>query len=96
MDKPKRPPPNIGQRPPKKKPAADVEMGGDEPAKPAKKMPPLSSAKPKTVATSSKAPSAPVINDEDLGSGLSKEEAIEKVEEFFGAALAKKFEDAKW
>ena len=48
---------------------------------PKKVAPALSTAKAKTPATagSSKPPSAPVIEEEDLGSGLSKEEAIEKV-----------------
>lgn len=69
----------------------------DEPSTPAKKPPALSSAKPKTTAaTSTKGPSAPVIQDEDVGSGCSKEEAIEKVQGFFDAGTVAKFEDAKW
>ncbi len=87
--KPKRAPPKgLGQRPAKKKPAEDAEMANEEvkeaPAPPKKappalgKKPALSSDKPKTVASSSKGPTAPVIQEEDLGAGLSKEDAIEK------------------
>ena len=65
-------------------------------AAPAKKPPALSSDKPKAAAGSGKAPSAPVVQDEDLGSGLSKEEAIDKVSEYFDASSVAKFEEAKW
>lgn len=66
-------------------------------AAPAKKPPVLSSDRPKTaVVSSSKGPSAPVIQDEDLGHGCSKEEAIDRVTEFFSAGTVAKFEDAKW
>jgi hypothetical protein len=100
----KKPPPNIGKKPPsKKKPAEDAEMVDESPppAAPAKKEPKappaLSSAKPKAAASApSKGPSGPVVVEEDLGQGLSKEEAIAKVEEFFDASTVKKFEEAKW
>lgn len=87
----KAPPKGIGVKP-KKKTEDD-----SEPSTPAKKPPALSSAKPKAAApTSSKGPTAPVINDEDVGSGMSKEEAVAKAEEFFDAGTVKKFDDAKW
>ena len=101
--KPKRAPPKgIGQRPAKKKPV-DEEMKDEEekkpaaPSRPPAKRPALSSDKPKTTtAASSKGPTAPVIHEEDLGSGMSKEDAIDKAIEFYGAGLTKKFEEAKW
>lgn len=55
---------------------------------------PASSTTKKTVPT--KGPSAPVIQEEDLGAGLSKEEAEEKVAEFFSADVVSKFDSAKW
>lgn len=91
--KPKKAPPKgIGVKPPskKKKEAEDADMDGDvsmisdappPKAAPAKKPPALASEKPKTTAavkTTAKAPSAPIIQEEDTGTGLSKEEAIEK------------------
>ena len=96
--KPKRAPPKgIGIKPKKKAPAADAEMTEEAPKPPARKPPALSSDRPKTTAASSgKAPSAPIIKDEDLGSGVSKEEAIDKVNDFYDAGTVAKFEDAKW
>jgi len=103
--KPKKAPPkNIGQRPAKKKPA-DEEMkdegealnSGPPPSKPPGRKPPaLSSDKPKTASVPSKGPSAPVIHEEDLGSGLSKEEAIDKATEFYSSDSIKAFEESKW
>lgn len=98
-DKPKKkPPPNIGKKPvSKKKPVEeDAEMINESPAPPKKAPPALSSAKPKAACAPSKGPSGPVIVEEDLGQGLSKEEAIEKVLEFFDSSTVKKFEEAKW
>lgn len=69
----KKPPPNIGQKPPAKLATTTAAP------KPAGKAP---------VAQSSK--------DEDEGSGLSKEEAIEKVTEFYDAANVAKFDEADW
>lgn len=69
----KKPPPNIGQKPP---------------AKPA-----TTTAAPKPAG---KAPVAQSSKDEDEGSGLSKEEAIEKVTEFYDAANVAKFDEADW
>lgn len=34
--------------------------------------------------------------EEDIGAGLSKEEAIEKTKEFYSAEHINKFEEAKW
>jgi cytoskeleton-associated protein 5 len=103
IEKPKKAPPKgLGQKPPpKKKPAdEDAEMADEMPppkAPAAKKPPVLSSDRPKTAAVSStKGPVAPVIQDEDLGHGCSKEEAIERVTENFSAGTIAKFEDAKW
>lgn len=67
------------------------------PAAAAKKAPALSSdAPPKKTVSSGKAPSAPVVKDEDIGAGLSKEDAIDLVSDFFSAGNVAKFEDAKW
>ena len=91
--------------PPPKAPskkAAVLEVPLDEEEKkssaPPKKAPALSSAKPKaaTAASSTKGPTAPVIQDEDLGSGVSKEEAIDKVNEYYDSSVVKKFEEDKW
>ena len=46
--------------------------------------------------TSTKGPSGPNIQEEDVGSGLSKEEAEAKVNDVFGSDVASKFEEAKW
>jgi hypothetical protein len=87
---PKRKPPNIGKKPPsrKKKVESDEEMSEEEkaPAKPPpkkaapaakKEAPALSSDKPKKAPTTGKAIAAPVVKDEDIGAGLSKEDAID-------------------
>lgn len=89
----RKPPPNIGKKPPsRKKPAEDEEMKNEE--APKKGPPALSSGKPKTAVKSTKASAAPVIVDENLGEGMTKEEAIEKVQGFF--SNTDKFESAKW
>ena len=36
------------------------------------------------------------IQEEDIGSGMSKEQAIEQVSGFYDAAHVAKFEEAKW
>lgn len=95
----RKPPPNIGKKPPSKKklePTDDVEM--DAPAPPKRAPPALSSAKPKAApaASSSKGPSGPVVVEEDLGQGLTKEDAEEKVNEFYSSSVIAKFSDAKW
>lgn len=77
----KKPPPNIGKKP-EPKPKPVEEKKVAAPAKPS---------------AAGKAPSGPSINDEDLGTGLSKEEAIEKVEAFYSSEHISKFaDDAKW
>jgi hypothetical protein len=38
----------------------------------------------------------PVSKDEDEGSGLSKEEAIEKVQEYYDKTIISKFDEADW
>jgi hypothetical protein len=89
--KPKRAPPKgIGIKP-KKKTDEDEDMKDETP--PSRKAP---VSKPRAAASSSKGPSVPVINDEDVGNGCSKEEAVDKVNDFFDASTVKKFEDAKW
>jgi len=104
FEPPKKKKPALGSKKPAK-PAAteDAEMKDEEkqpaaPRAPAarKAAPPSSSDRPKAAAGPSKAPSAPVVQEEDLGSGLSKEEAIDKVSEYFDAATVAKFEEAKW
>jgi hypothetical protein len=89
-------PKGLGQKP-VKKPVKDAEMNEEqkEPKAPPKR-PVLSSDKPKAAGGAGKAPSAPVVHEEDLGSGLSKEEAIDKVNDYFDASNVAKFEDAKW
>lgn len=83
----RKPPPGLGKKPVKKaKP--DAEMKDEEEKKPA------SSTVKRAAPT--KGPTAPVIQEEDLGSGLSKEEAEEKVAEFFSADVVSKFDSAKW
>jgi hypothetical protein len=78
----------------------DEDVPKPPPPKVAAKKPALSSEKPvdkpKTVASSSKGPSAPVVQEEDLGGGLSAEEAIEKVRDNFSGGIIKNFEEAKW
>ena len=70
---------------------------------PPKKAPPAKAAPPK-VKEESKAPpktaagpKGPQINDENVGEGLSKEEAIAKVEETFPPEVVENFgEEKKW
>ena len=65
----KKPPPNIGKKP-EPKPKPAEEKKTAAPAKPS---------------AGGKAPTGPAINDEEIGAGLSKEEAIEKVEAFYSS-----------
>ena len=101
MDKPKRAPPKgIGQKP-KKKVAEDEEMKDESKPAAAAKAPPNIGKKPaaaekKATTTVTKAPTAAVVQEEDLGAGLSKEDAIDKVGEFFSSGTVKGFEEAKW
>lgn len=72
-----------------------------EPKKPPVKQPAEPKAKPSTTTaaaakTSSKGPSGPQIQEEDVGAGLSKEEAEAKVNETFSSDIVSKFEEAKW
>ncbi len=77
----KKPPPTIGKKP-EPKPKPAEEKKTAAPAKPS---------------AGGKAPTGPAINDEDIGAGLSKEEAIEKVEAFYSSEHISKFtDDAKW
>jgi hypothetical protein len=79
---------------------ADQEDVMAAPAKkPVAKPPPNIGKKPepkKPAASSAKAPTAPVIQEEDLGAGLSKEQAIEKASEYFAAGTIAKFDSTKW
>ena len=105
-DKPKRAPPKgIGVKPKKKAPVVEDEEMADEqivqPKAAVKKPPPNIGKKPEPRAKPAssgptKGPTAPVIQEEDLGSGLSKEEAIEKAEEYYNAGTIAKFAEAKW
>lgn len=105
-DKPKRAPPkNIGQKPPKKNTGDDVSMNDEtpppkkDPAPAAKPAPARAAApssdKPKPSAPT-KGPVAPIINDEDMEKGCSKEEALERVSEYFSADTVAKFDGDKW
>ena len=62
-------------------------MPGSRP--PAAKPAPTSGGTIKTV-------KADDIKEEDVGEGLSKDQAIEKVNEFYDSEHISKFEDAKW
>ena len=53
------------------------------------------SDKPK-VTVPTKAPTGPKIVEEDLGAGISKEDALAKCQEFYNSATIKAFEEAKW
>ena len=90
--KPTRAPPNIGKKPVKKADAGD----DDEPPK--RGGPPARSAKPAAAAGSGvvKVIKADDIKEEEVGAGMGKETAIEKVSEFYDAAIVAKFEEAKW
>ena len=65
----RKPPPNIGQKPPAKPTATSVA--------------PKPAGQTKAI---------PVLKDEDEGSGLSKEEAIEKVQEYYDKTIIAKFQ----
>lgn len=73
-----------------------------EPKKPPAKQPPELKSKPSTTSTtvkattSTKGPSGPQIQEEDIGAGLSKEEAEAKVNENFPSDIVSKFEESKW
>ena len=69
----RKPPPNIGQKPPAKPTATSVA--------------PKPAGQTKAI---------PVLKDEDEGSGLSKEEAIEKVQEYYDKTIISKFDEADW
>lgn len=92
---PKRAPPKgLGKKPVSKKKA---DADGDEPKKEEKKAAPtLSSGPPKKAAAGpTKAPTVSV-EDEDVGAGLSKEDAIQRATDFFSAGAIGAFEEAKW
>ena len=99
--RPRGPPPNIGKKPVSKKPAA-VDDGDDDASAPAPKKvggPPARLAGRSTAAAASgpvKVIKADDIQEEDIGSGMGKETAIEKVTEFYAAEHVAKFEEAKW
>lgn len=65
-------------------------MGGGPPARLANRAP------AKTAGGSAKVVKAEDIKSEEVGAGLGKEEAIEKVKEFYAADITQKFEEAKW
>lgn len=91
--------------PPAKKPAAAKKpaTGGDEeleqPEAP-KRGPPARLAAKAGGAAAAAGPTKTIkasdIQEEDLGSGLSKEQAIERVQGFYDAGHLAKFEEAKW
>lgn len=97
--KPRKPPPNIGKKPPSKKKADDEEEKLDAPADGPKKGPPARLAggnKPAAAAGPTRTIKAADIVEEDLGPGMSKETAIDKVNDFYAAEHVAKFEEAKW
>ena len=96
--KPRGAPPNIGKKPVSKKPAA-AEEDLDAPDPPKRGAPPARLAGKAAAAASSgptKVIKAEDIQEEDIGSGMSKEQAIEKVQAFYEAGTVAKFEEAKW
>jgi len=110
-EKPKRAPPARLQRKVEKTDEEEKVDGGDTEMRdeqeevkqaPAKKPPPKKEApkkpeaKPATKAPPTGGPKAPQIQEEDLGSGFSKEEAEAKVQELFNPETVKLFEEAKW
>ena len=86
----KAPPKNIGKRPAKKKPAAAAEQ------EEAKESAPARSAPAKKAAGSAKGPTAPVVDDENVGEGISADAAAAMVEESVGAGVISSFGSAKW
>ena len=89
---PKRPPPNIGKKPASNKPAAAAAAAGDDEAlaqpDPPKKGPPArlaARAAGAAAAGPAKTVKASDIQEEDIGAGMGKETAIEKVGEFYAA-----------
>ena len=100
--KPRGPPPNIGKKPVSKKPAAVDDGEGKEALAqpdPPKKGPPARLANRAAAAASSgpvKTIKAEDIKEEEIGAGMGKETALEKVGEFYDAGHVAKFEEAKW
>ena len=93
-DAPARPPPkNIGQRPVKKA-KADAEMKDE--SGPGSKAPALSSSKPSAPKGVTKDPTGPKIVEEDLGAGLSAEEAAALAADVWSPGIIAAFEEAKW
>ena len=97
---PRRPPPNIGKKPVSKRAAAAAEEEDKlaEPEPPKKGPPARLAARAGAAAGggTAKALKADDIQEEDIGAGMSKEQAIERVEAFYDAAHVAKFEEAKW
>ena len=89
-DAPPKPKKNIGKRPAKKKPAAAAEQ---EEAK--ESAPPAKSAT-KKAAGAAKGPTAPLVDDENVGEGMSADAAAAMVEESVGASVISSFGSAKW
>lgn len=92
--KPSRPPPNIGKKPVKK-----TDDDGDASEPPKRGGPPARLAGMPAAAAGSgtvKVVKADDIQEEDVGSGMGKDQAIEKVSEFYDASIVAKFEEAKW
>ena len=89
--KPKRPPPKgLG-----KKPKAKIQKDEEEEKEAA---PAKSEAPKKTVGGggSSQGPTAPLDNDENVGAGLSSEDAIAMVTDSISADVVNAFDSAKW
>ena len=111
MSAPKRKPPNIGKKPPTRKEkeaaAAAAAAAGEEEPKEEKKAPappkrafgekPATASKPAASGGGGgKTVKATDIQEEDVGEGLSKDQAIEKVSDFYDGEHVSKFEDSKW
>jgi hypothetical protein len=89
--------PNLGKKKVTKKPEAEDGESLAQPDPP-KKGPPA-----RLAARAGAAASGPVkvikaddIQEEDIGNGMGKDTAIEKVTDFYAAEHIAKFEEAKW
>ena len=90
-------PPNLGKKPPSAAAAAASTEGTEKPkvgGPPARLA--ARAAPAKGGGGTAKVVKAEDIQTEEVGGGMGKEEAIEKVKEFYGEAVIQKFEEVKW
>lgn len=85
------------KRPVKKKKAVKKKVPANNDEESEKK--PVAESTPqknKPAAGSTKGPTAPVIADDNLGSGIDPEAAVSMVEQSFGGEIIANFSSAKW